>query len=317
MWFLLFIVSVIFYIVFYFLYLSANNKSFLFYDFSWNFYFPSLSWNLIIESFLFIALGIIFYIYFSDLFSRKDNTDKIKEEDINDIKKESIIFNSLLGFFKKYAFTIFFTLVISTIIIYFSYNFLSKQIIFYLFYIFLLFSVLVYFYLTSLDFFKNYILKLRVISIFFSYFSILFWFLYLIILGPSWGLILSLFYLCFFNFYIHNKFENYISFFIWIFTLNFLVYFFYYKFFYNLDDWFIFLTLSLFVSLESIIITYFYKFKYKTDYYFFHIFSYIINILSLFIYLFLFKIDLFLLSIIFFVELIYIYLSYYKLRQIK
>jgi len=310
---LIFLVSVLFYLIFYFFYIVSNGKSIIWYSFSQNTYFSSLSWNLMIESISFVILWVFFYMYFSD-FSYK------KAKSIDEEKEKTTIINPLLKFIKsnnKYFLIIFITLFLSFFIVYLLYSLVSQQIIFYLFYLSLFFSLFIYFYLIKLEYFKINTLKLKKTSIILTYISIFLWASYLLLLGLNIYILSSLFILCLFNLYIHSKFENYLSFLAGIITINFIIYFLYYELWYYIDDGIIFLTLSLFVSIESILITYFYKFKYKTDYYFFHIFSYIINFLSLWVYLILFNIDLFILAVIFFMEIIYISLSYYKLKQIE
>lgn len=178
-------------------------------------------------------------------------------------------------------------------------------------------SVLVYFLFLKIKFFVNNKVILRIISFLFWYLSSIIMMIYFIKYSFNIVLFLIMIYFIIFNFNIHNKYENYISFFFSNLILVFLIYFSYHKLFYSFDDGIIFLILSLVLSLEGIVLTYFYDFKYDLDYYFFHIFSYLVNFISIVFYLIVFKIDLFTLWIIFFIESIYIFLSYYRLKKIN
>lgn len=314
MGFLFFIVSLIFSFVFYFFYISSNWKEFLFFKPSWDFFLSWLTNNLVIESIFFIIIWVLFFIYFSWISFKKKKTTK------QHVEKNNNKHYSLTKHFKnnkKTFIRMFLVFFIVLSVSLFSYFYLTENYILYIFYFSFLLSFITYFYLTRFKYFLNHIIKLRIISIFFSYLSALFWIIFLLSFWSDIFIVIGLSFLWLFNLYIHNCFENYVSFFSWILVFNFLIYYLYYTLLSEIDDWIIFLTLSLFASLESIIITYFYKFKYKTDYKFFYIFSFFINISSLILYLILFKIDLFSLAIIFFVELIYIYLSYYKLKKIS
>jgi hypothetical protein len=442
---LIFLVSVIFYLIFYFFYIASNNKNIFGYDFSSDIYFSSLSWNLIVESILFIILWVSFYMYFSDFSFKKEVKPDLWDESIG-VKENSsksyskyilckkVIVSFLLNFFREYLYYIWFIffylsifiifksfdissfsyvilfinilvlvaffltgkffifrdfIKVNTIIfsIYYVFvylfnfttqnlgffvldiinsifiliffiltfyndkNILNKKqidnsLLFYFFlYIFLFLSyivwifiskqyfnlnllliifysslflnILMYFYLSKVEFFKENKVFIRIISFLFWYIASIFAIIYSIKYSLDFKMGASLIYLIIFNFFVHKKFENYISFFTSNLLTSFIIYFLYYKMFYIEDNGLTFLILSLFLSLEAIILTYFYKFKYNFDYYFFHIYSYIINIISIIMYLILFKIDLFTLWIIFFIESIYIFLSYYRLKQIK
>ena len=186
-----------------------------------------------------------------------------------------------------------------------------------LFFVSFLLSALIYFFFTKISFLSQNISLLRWISFIFSYISIISAFYILIFLGFNFLVFLILCYLIYFNILVHRKFENYISFLFANIWVVFIIYYSYFKIFLDKDDWMVFLILSLVLSLEYIILTYFFEFKYKFDYYFLHIFSYVFNFFSIVFYLFYFKIDLFTIWIIFFIESFYIFLSYFKLRNLK
>jgi len=442
---LIFLVSVIFYLIFYFFYIASNNKNIFGYNFSSDIYFSSLSWNLIIESILFIVLWVSFYMYFSDFSFKKERKLDLWDKNIEIKESSSKLHNKyfldkkkitsfLLSFFRKYLYYIWFILFYLSIFIIFKsfdissfsyvvlfinilvllaffltgkffifrdfikintiifsiyyvfiylFNFVTQNLGFFvldiinsifiliffiltfyndknilkkkqidnslLFYFFLyvflfliyivrvfiskqyfalnllsiifysslFLNIFMYFYLSKVEFFKENKVFIRVISFLFWYIASIFAMIYFINYSLDFKILGCLIYLIVFNFFVHKKFENYISFFISNVLTSFIIYFLYYKVFYIGDDGLIFIILSLFISLEAILLTYFYKFKYSFDYYFFHVYSYIVNIVSIIIYLILFKIDLFTLWIIFFIESIYIFLSYYRLKQIK
>ena len=221
--------------------------------------------------------------------------------------------NSLLIYFFVFIFTFFSFSVYSFLNEYiWNYNISSLLSV-----IWTLLSIFSYFLFTKIDFFKNNIVTLRIVSFVFAYISVLLAIYYILSFGFNILMFLILCYFIVFLFNTHNKFQNYISFFFSNLIIVFLIFYFYKQVFYIFDDGVIFLILSLLLSLEWIILTYFYDFKYKFDYYFFHLFSYGVNISSILFYLVVFKIDLFTLWIIFFIESFYIFLSYYRLKQIK
>jgi hypothetical protein len=226
-------------------------------------------------------------------------------------KKE--IDNPLLFYFFLYIF-LFLSYIVWVLISKYSFQINISLIIFYSS---LFLNIFMYFYLSRVRLFKENKVLIRVISFLFWYVASIFAVMYLIEYWLNFKILSFLVYLIFFYFFIHNKFENYISFLFSNLLVTFIIYFWYLYMYYIEDDGLIFIILSIFMSLETIIFTYFYKFKYDSDYYFLHIYSYFVNIISIVIYLILFKIDLFVLWIIFFIESIYIFLSYYRLKQIK
>ncbi len=347
--FLIFLISVIFSFVFYFFYLISNNKNIFWYDFSSPVYFDSLSWSLIWESILFIILGVVFYIYFSD-FSITNDERWLGEENIiegelwTNIEKyfnKEKISNNLSIFFKNYLYYIGFIflyfgiyliyksysldtfsyiiLILNTVIlvlffitkkffifrdsikinvilfsiyylVFYINNFLysitlfslvdiinsvlilfsfllvfyndskilnykkldnSLLIYFFIFiFVFLWFSswcfldnyfytfklsfilavvatllnISIYLWFLKIKFFENNLVILRVISFIFWYIASVIWVIYFIKYGFNILLFLFLIYFIFFNFIIHNKYENYISFFFSNSIIVFLIY---------------------------------------------------------------------------------------------
>ena len=179
-----------------------------------------------------------------------------------------------------------------------------------------LLSLFMYFFVSKISFFKNNIILIRIISFIFLYIATFVWTIYTIKNGLNLIFLSVLVYSIVFNFKIHERFQNYISFFFSIFTWIFIVFYFYFKKLYGFDDGFIFLVLSLGISLELVIITYFYKFKYMYDNHFIHVIWYFVNIIALFYYFIEFEFDFFVMWIILLIESIFVFLSYYKLRKI-
>ncbi len=308
--FIIFIISIVFSFIFYIFYLWANSKSLFWYELSFNGYFSTLSFSPIIDSIIFIILWVFFYMYFSGLFFRKNKPEKyIETIPIINIKSLKLNKKYLFFFLSLILFLIFFW--------YIFHKFLNKDFSLFLVYLFFIFSIWTYIFTIKKSSLNMHNISLTKLSIIFSYFCILIWLTHTFSYSIEPKIILIIFFSCLFNLYIHNKFENYISFFFWIFSINSLFYILYYHYFFSLDDGLIFISLSLFLCIEIVIITFFYRFKNKTDYFFLHYFSYILNILSLMTYFFLFKIDLFIIAVIFFIEVIYLLLSYYKLKQIN
>jgi len=175
----------------------------------------------------------------------------------------------------------------------------------------------IYFFITKINFFKNNVKLLKVISILISYISIFSAFYLLSINEYVFISLLNIFYIAIFNVFIHYKYQNYISFLIFFLWIIYIVFYFYFKNLYLLDSWFIFLWLWLGLSLELIIYTYFYNLKYKQDYYFIHIISYLISFFTIVYYFYHFSFDLLVLGIILFVIALIALLSYFKLNKIE
>ena len=130
--FLIFLVSVIFSLVFYFFYLVSNNKNIFWFDFSSPTYFFPLSWSLIYESILFVVLWVFFYLFFSDFsFKKKENKDFLEQDlDFEDLTKNNFfekyidkkkLYKNTWLFFKNYLYYIGF------IFIYLSIYFIYKS----------------------------------------------------------------------------------------------------------------------------------------------------------------------------------------------
>lgn len=174
----------------------------------------------------------------------------------------------------------------------------------------------IYFFITKIEFFKNNIKFLKIISILISYVALFSSFYLLNKQSYSFFAILNIIYISVFNFYIHYKYQNYISFFMSFLGFLFIIFYFYFKTLFFADSWFIFLGLGFSLATEIIIYSYFYNFKYKIDYYFTHIISYLITIFVIVYYFYAFSFDLLTLGIILLLTSMIALWSYFRLKQI-
>lgn len=216
-------------------------------------------------------------------------------------------------------FYLFFYLFIS-IIFYFHFyilNHLNISSIFFTIWIFSIwFSYLIFDYFTKLKMFKNKILILKLFSIIFLYVWVLFSIIYLSFNEISYLVLISLLFSTFFNYYIHRKLENYISFIISIFSFFYIFYYIILSVFsLSINEISVFI-LSFFLSFIMIALVYKIKFKYLYDYYIFIFASYFINIIFSIIYL-IYNFDILNIAIILFLDSIYFFASYYKMREVK
>jgi len=138
----------------------------------------------------------------------------------------------------------------------------------------------IYYFITKIKFFKNSKNILNAISIIISYVS---WIASIYLLINNNFIIfsiLNLIYIGLFNFIIHYKYQNYISYLYSIIIFLFLIFYFYFKQLFLLDSWFIFLWLGFAISGE------------KFDYYFLYTISYLITFFVIVYYFYTFSFDL-------------------------
>lgn len=415
--FLLFFVSAIFSLIFYIFYLASVWWTFFWYIFESKLSLDLFSWNLLIETTVFLLIAIFLFLWFTNLEKQQKDKSKFDLSKISKLVEKffkrylyyiGFIFFYLSIYFilKSYSFDNFavFILFVNTIIFvlffisnkffvfrdfiksntilfslyyifFYVYSIFSLQIdfsfldflnwvlifsffllnfyndkkvlhveksdrslVFYFFvynFLFLTYyfinifwnslywvsvvwvflSIFLYFYITKLTFFKNNIVLLRSISFIFLYIATIFWAIYTIQNGLDLVIFILLVYSIAFNFKVHYKFENYISLLLSLIWLVFLIYYSYFKYLSDFDDWFIFLVISLGLSIEMVILTYFYRFKYFFDNHFIHSVAYFVNISSLIYYFLKFEFDFFIMWIILLFESIFVFLSFYKLRQ--
>ncbi len=175
----------------------------------------------------------------------------------------------------------------------------------------------IYFLVTKIKFFNNSKIILNIISIIISYISIIisFYILYNQKYIILW--VINIVYLSFFNYFIHYRYQNYVSLFFSIFWFIFLIFYFYFNYLFKQDSGFMFLWLWFFLAWEFIIYTYFYDLKYKTDYYFLYIISYLISFFVIVYYFYAFSFDLLTLGIILLLSSFIALGSYFKLKKIN
>jgi hypothetical protein len=131
-------------------------------------------------------------------------------------------------------------------------------------------------------------------------------------------IIIILIYSVFFNYYIHKKFQNYISLFFSVLTFIFLLNYFLIKnlslFWWDLIKTQLILNFT--ISFFLVIFTYLYKQKYIFDYFFLHICAYLVNFMSIIYYFIYWDFEILNLWIILLLDSILIFLSYFKLKKI-
>jgi len=181
-----------------------------------------------------------------------------------------------------------------------------------------LFFLLVFLFAIKVPFFQNNRKLLKYLGLIFLYLSCVFWIIFTSINGINIFVFLIIAYGIAFNLDVHNRFQNYVSLgfsFLWSF---FLVYFLFFRYFYigGYKD-FILLWLFLILAFGILVFTYMRDLKNLQDYYFFHIFSYFINIFWVISFLILSDFHILHLWIILLLESIFIFMSYYKLNSLK
>lgn len=198
--FLLFFVSFIFSIIFYIFYNLTIKKDILWNTISNSIELLSFSWNLLIESFLFIFIGIIFIYLFSDL-KYKWNTK------IGNYKIEIL-------YFLFYIFSIFY--------IYFINNWFSFYITIII--IFFILSDILFNHISNIIFFKKHKENLKYLWLILNYISSLLSIYYIFNNSIEFIPFIILIFNIIFNILIHKNYINYISLLLSIFTILFLFY---------------------------------------------------------------------------------------------
>ena len=187
-----------------------------------------------------------------------------------------------------------------------------------------LFNVIIYFFLQKLHFLENSKYLLRALSIFFSYIWVLFW-IPILLMSTTWlalsniAIFAILIYSLVFNYIIHQKFQNYISFFFSLFTAFFLLYFSVFQISLlnemNFIKWEIIVTFFLSFSLVSV--TYIYNMKYIYDYTFLHFCAYLVSILWIIYYFYYADFAILDLWIVLLLWSVLVFLSYFKLKKLN
>lgn len=211
-----------------------------------------------------------------------------------------------------------FVLYIFSFILFYSKFYLNENDIFYwLCIIPILFSFSLFEFFTKIQIFKMYKYIFRTLSLIFLYLWTFFWILYSYIESINFIIYLILILSILFNFYVHKKFQNYLSFFIGNITLLVIMNIYLFKTWYIINYYSEgYLLFNILYSFLLILITYLLKFKYIYDYYFLHIFSYIINIVWIGLYLS-HNLDILYLWILLLIDSLYFFISYDKLTSLK
>lgn len=202
---LLFFISLFFSLIFYWFYHITNWLNFYWLKNLWILRIESLSWNLLIETFIFLFFWVILFLYFSpDL-----KLDRLSEKILWNLKKSYFIF--------------YFLLIISIFSGRFHYDtFVLFSIIFFIF------SDICFNFLSNLPYFKEQKNNLRYFWLFLNFSSTFISLYYLFNLWFSLFLVLILGFNVFFNYIIYKKYWNiasklaYLS--IIIFVLLFLIF---------------------------------------------------------------------------------------------
>lgn len=198
--FLLFFISVIFSFIFYAFFNLSKWKDIFLQQVNNPVNFLSFSWNLLIESFIFLFLWLFFVYFFSDLKSR---------------------WNQI---FWEYKSEIFYFLFYISIIynIYFISNWLNSFLIILMF--LFLFSDICFNYISYIKKLKNYRVKLRYVWLLTNYIVTILLFFYIIKNWTSFIPNLMLFFNFVFNFRVHKKYTNIVSLLFSIIIIIFLLY---------------------------------------------------------------------------------------------
>lgn len=243
-----------------------------------------------INSFL-IIFSFCLFLYFDRKLEKKKKFD------------ESMLLN--LSFYVFFVF-----------LFYFYHYIFKENLLYWLSFLTTIFGISWFEFLPKIELLKNNKIVLKYFWILFSYFWILFSLWYLLFYWFSYLIFIVLFAQIIYNIYIHKKYLNFISFWIWIFLSIFLIY--YLIIYFKILDlkWLYFLLFSLFLSFLWIILTYYVKMKYVLENYMIHIFSYIVNIISILIFLiFNYKnFAIFYIWLLLLTESFYFFLSYNKLN---
>lgn len=198
--FLLFFVSFIFSLIFYVFHNLTIWKDILWNSISNSVELLSLSSNLLIESFIFLLIGIFFIYLFSD-FKNKWNT-------------------KLINYKLEIAYFLFYIYFISYI--YFFNNWININIL--LIIIIFILSDISFNYISNIKSLEKFIIKFRYLWLILNYISSLLSIYYISINGLEVVLLVILIFNIIFNFLIHKKYINYISLLFSILVILFLLY---------------------------------------------------------------------------------------------
>ena len=198
--FLLFFVSLIFTFIFYIFHSLTVWKDIFWSKISNSFDLTSFSWNLLIESFIFLFIGSIFLYLFSDLKEKWNN--------------------KLLSYVNEILYLLFYIVLFYSI--YFTQN--SHESVLVVIIISFLISDIIFNYISNIKWLLNEKNNLRYLALIINYLSSIFWIFYIYVSGFSFIVFLILVFNIYFNLLIHKKYSNYVSFLISIIIVFFLLY---------------------------------------------------------------------------------------------
>lgn len=212
-----------------------------------------------------------------------------------------------------YCFSVFlfFFLIFNTHFFFSSLSFVVSIISFFL-------SLIFFYILPELNLFKKNIWALKYVSLFLNYLWIISACMYLVFYGFNIFIFFILFTSWGFNFFIHQKFQNYISFIFWYISILIAMFSFYFHFLFFWEQKHIFfLIFTVFLEVFSIGLTFFIQLKNIYDYIIVYVFSYSIIIFWL-VYFFISKgFDIFIFWIILLLLSLSIFSTYYKINSIN
>jgi len=322
LWFLLFYISI--FIVFHHFHIHFSLFIFSILCFVWMLFFLSKSFfivrdfikiNTFLFSLIYLFLFLFHFFYWGILFDVFDfiNTwllllffwvtlyiDKVV------LKKE-----------KNFRFLIFFFFYLFIDIVFYLSFFLSS-LSFSVSLVWFFLSLMLFFIIPEIPFFEKNIVPLRFSALIYNYISIVSTFVYFWFFGFNIILISILFISSFFHFYIHNEFENYISFSFWILAFIVGVFSVYFHFFFLWEISRVSLLIfSFFLEFLGISMTYFFYLREKYDYYIIYTFSYSVILFWIVYFFILNGFDIFTFWIILFLLSLSIFTSYYKINSLS
>ena len=160
--------------------------------------------------------------------------------------------------------------------------------------------------------------SLRIIALMFFYISAGTGVYYILYDSWSFIVIVLLIFLLFANYLVHKWYQNYVSFSVSFLLFLFLFSYLFFNVFYVGDYKDILLIANYSVIAFSLVFyTYYTKLQYIHDYYFFHIFWYTVNIFWIVLFFFFSWFDIFHIGILFLINSIFVFLSYYKLNSLE
>ena len=222
--FLLFFISIVFSFIFYIFYGLSVWKDIFWKDIYNQVNLYSISWNLLIESFIFFLIWIIFLYYFSFFYKEKkelnNNNNNNLEKNI-DFNKEN---KSILNYKYKILYFIFY--IIFVYILYFL-NF-SLDYILLVWIIIFIFSDILFNHISNIKSLSDKKIKIRVVWLLLNYISSLILIYFLLNNDINLMATFILLFNVVFNFLVHKNFKNYISLLISIFLTVFLFYILYF-----------------------------------------------------------------------------------------